>query len=177
MRVIDITHKLDENVAIYEGDPRFSMETWSTVQDNGYMLSKLRMGTHPGTHMDAPCHFIEGGKTAAELPIKQFVGKCLVTDNIKMVEPGCHRVILKGKGRLNLDEAQWLIDHRVHLVGTAALSIGNDQVHKLLLGNECAVLELLDLKDVEKGRYILCAAPLKIEADGSPVRACLIEPD
>lgn len=31
MRVIDITHKLDENVAIYEGDPRFSMETWSTV--------------------------------------------------------------------------------------------------------------------------------------------------
>jgi len=180
MRVIDITHKLDEDVMIYEGDPRFSCETWRCIRDDGYMLSIMRMGTHTGTHVDAPCHFIDGGKTVAELPIKWFVGRCVVIDNVDELEPGISRVLLTertGGGRLTLQQAQRLLDMRVRLVGTEKLSIGNDQVHRLLLGNECVILEALNMKDVAAGNYILSAAPLKIDADGSPLRACLIEPD
>ncbi len=180
MRVIDITHKLDENVIIYEGDPRFSCETWRSVKDDGYMLSKMRMGTHTGTHVDAPCHFIDGGKTIAEVPLKRFVGKCIVTDDVDSIQPDCSRVIITAKsngGKLTIQQAQKLLDSKVRLVGTGELSIGNDDVHKLLLANECVILEALNLQDAKVGSYILSAAPLKINADGSPIRACLIEPD
>lgn len=178
MRVKDITMLLDENVPIYEGDPRFSVEPRRSIQDDGYALSKLRMGSHTGTHVDAPCHFIEGGKMVAELPLKIFVGRCLVVEDVEDVPEGMHRVLLsskKGAGRLTAAQAEKLLKKRVRLIGTEHLSIGDDQVHRLLLGNDCVILEALDLSGVEPGEYLLSAAPLKIEADGSPLRACLIE--
>ena len=54
MKIIDISQKLDENAPVYEGDPTFSSEVWKNVQDDGFMLSILRMGTHTGTHRDMP---------------------------------------------------------------------------------------------------------------------------
>jgi arylformamidase len=59
-------------------------------------------------------------------------------------------------------------------VGTDSLSIGDDAVHRVLLENDCVIIESLKLEGVPEGKYILYALPLKIDADGSPVRACLI---
>ena len=176
MRVIDITHALNEKTAIYEGDPRFSREIWRTVEEDGYCISKLRMGSHTGTHVDAPGHFIEGGRSIAELPVHRFVGECLVAGSVDEPLDGCPRLLLKGDaGRITLEQAQELIEKGVRLIGTEKLSIGGDEVHRLLLGAECVVLEYLKLDKVAPGRYLLSAAPLKIDADGSPIRACLIE--
>lgn len=176
--MIDITLKLDENTAVYEGDPRFYLERWRNIEQDGFMLSRITMGTHTGTHMDAPCHFIEGGKAICDLPLDLFVGECLVTDNINAFTGGYKRVLFscaKGGGRLTEEQARRLVDLRVCLVGTEMLSIGNDAVHKILLGADCAIIEKLNLRQVRPGTYDLCAAPLKIDADGTPVRAFLIE--
>lgn len=180
MKIIDISQKLDENAPVYEGDPTFSSEVWKNVQDDGFMLSILRMGTHTGTHLDAPCHFIPGGKTIAEISPRRCLGKCIVVDDVNAFEGGHSRVLLssrEGGGRIDLAQAQRLIDLKVRLIGTEKLSIGSDQVHRYLLGNECVILEALDLSAAPEGEYILSALPLKIEADGCPVRAVLMVAD
>ena len=175
MEIIDITIKLDENTPIYAGDPRFEREVWRCVENDQYMLSKLRMGSHTGTHVDAPCHFIDKGKSIYELPLKKFVGDCVVLDSIDDYDGKAEKVLLKGKNaKLTIAQAQKLVDHRVTLVGTEAASIGGDEVHKVLLGSECVILEWLSLEKVPVGEYFLNAAPLKIDADGSPVRAYLV---
>ena len=61
MRVIDITHKLDENVAIYEGIRGFPWKHGAPCRITA--MCSPNSGWEPtGTHMDAPCHFIEGGQ-------------------------------------------------------------------------------------------------------------------
>ncbi len=179
MKVIDITRKLDENIAVYEGDPRFSLETWRSIETDAFMLSKIRMGTHTGTHVDAPCHFIEGGKSIYELPLHTFVGRCVVTEDVSKCDLSSGRVLIKStdKSRMTPAQAQRLADSHVRLVGTELMSVGGDEVHKILLGAGCVILEWIDLSKVRPGKYTLSAAPLKIDADGSPVRACLITED
>ena len=97
MKIIDISLKLDENAAVYEGDPRFSSEVWKNVQDDGFMLSTLRMGTHTGTHLDAPCHFISDGKTVAEISPRRCLGKCAVVDEIDAFAGGYSRVLISSR--------------------------------------------------------------------------------
>jgi arylformamidase len=175
LKVIDITLKLDEHIAVYKGDPRFSAEIFRSIEDDGFELSKLRMGTHSGTHIDAPCHFIKGGKNISEIPLRVFIGECVVVDDIDSFAGGAERVLIKGGKKISKEQAKKLTQQKVCLVGTENLSIGGDDVHKELLGQECVVLESLNLKKVKPGKYMLYAAPLKIETDGCPVRACLIE--
>lgn len=175
MEIIDITIKLDENTPVYAGDPRFQKEVWRSVDRDQYMLSKLRMGSHTGTHVDAPCHFIEKGKSVCEIPLRKFVGECVVLESIDDYDGKAERILLKGKNaKLTLAQAQKLVAGRALLIGTEAASIGDDEVHRVLLGGECILLEWLTLEKAPAGKYFLNAAPLKIDADGSPVRAYLI---
>ncbi len=174
MKLIDITVKLDEDLAVYKGDPHFMLETWRTIENDGYMLSKIRMGTHSGTHIDAPCHFIDGGKSIYELPLHMFVGKCVVAESADDADCSLGKVLIKGKNALTEAQARRLVKNHVRLVGTERMSVGTDEVHKILLDAGCVILERIALSRVKPGEYTLSSAPLKIDADGSPVRAYLM---
>ena len=58
--ILDLTKSLDQNLSIYiEGaysDPPLQIETWCTIHEQGYKVSRLSMGTQTGTHIDAPAH-------------------------------------------------------------------------------------------------------------------------
>jgi len=178
MRVIDITITLDENVKIYEGDPRFEKKQLTFIEEHGYAISHLSMGTHTGTHVDAPSHFIEDGKSLGDISLRRFVGRCIVVDQFDPQKiHGYSRVIIKGRYKLSAEQARQLVEMGVRLVGTDRLSVGGDEVHKVLLGAGCVLLESLKLDEVECREYVLNALPLKIDADGSPIRACLIAMD
>lgn len=82
MRIIDISVGLDEKLEVYQGDPQFMLEPWYSICENGYMLSRISMGTHTGTHIDAPCHFIEEAKRVDEIPLDCFFGECEVIDDL-----------------------------------------------------------------------------------------------
>lgn len=175
MEIIDISIKLDENTPVYTGDPRFQKEIWRSVERDTYMLSKIRMGTHTGTHVDAPCHYFESERSVYDLPLRKFVGNCAVLNSFEDYCGQSRRILLKGKNtKLTVAQAQKLVDNRVMLIGTESASIGDDEVHKILLGSECIILEWLLLDKAPVGKYFLSAAPLKIDTDGSPVRAYLI---
>ena len=178
MKLIDITRKLDGNVMIYEGDPKFIAVKIRDIDSDGYEISKLSMGSHTGTHLDAPCHFILDGKTSYEIPLSYCVGECVVVDELEAVDGRIKKVLWSSKtggGRLTMEEADMLIEKGIHLIGTEKLSIGGDEIHRKLLGNGCIILEALDLRKTEAKKYFLSAAPLKMDTDGSPLRAFLID--
>ncbi len=180
IKIIDITRELNSDTQVYEGDPHVRLEQFFTVENYGYAVSKLTMGSHSGTHIDAPAHVVVGGKTTKEIPLSTLVGDAVLVERKNLKIPvGTRRLLLKStegaEARLSEQSAQRLVDAGVCLVGTDAQSIGNDAVHKILLCEGIVVLESLDLHKAEPGAYFLCALPLKINTDGSPIRACLIQ--
>lgn len=77
--LIDLTKALDDTLEIYHdedySDPELVVEPWCTVQEQGFWVSQIALGTQTGTHIDAPAHFVEGGATLEELPIEHLLGR------------------------------------------------------------------------------------------------------
>lgn len=180
MRIIDITTELTDRTITYKRYPRVRLEPHATIESDGYNCTRISMGSHSGTHMDAPCHVYVDGKAATDISLNLMIGQCYVVDvdNFK-IPPNAKRILIKGsmgqESTINLRQAQALLEAGIRLLGTDALSIGNDEVHQLVLGEDCVVLEALDLTNVQPGKYTLCALPLKIACDAAPVRACLLQ--
>jgi arylformamidase len=172
-RIIDITRPLRGDMEVYPGDPPVSV---TPMVLGGARVSALQLGSHTGTHVDAPLHFVEGGYGVDELPLDALVGEVVVSRQVLPAER-----LLLFDGNLSVDDAQELVDHGLRLVGTDRITIeeegGDHPVHKLLLGAGVVILETLDLSAVEPGTYQLVCLPLKVEGcDGAPARAILIAP-
>jgi kynurenine formamidase len=68
----DLSHPLDANTWIYPGDPPVTVEPHATLDADGYRVSSLSLGTHAGTHVDAPSHTEPDGATVDGLPVEAF---------------------------------------------------------------------------------------------------------
>ncbi len=191
MNIIDISRTLLKTIE-YPGDPKSRHEQVRTIENGGCNLSAVYACVHTGTHADAPCHFIDGGETIDEADLSKFIGPCTVIEVPQGVISGeyvnkffpknCERLLIKGNGLCHfMDSAAYeTVELGVKLVGTDADSVGRagDQTepHRAFLRNGVAILEGLDLRNVEPGNYFLMAAPVKMGAiDGAPVRAVLVD--
>jgi kynurenine formamidase len=76
----DLSQLLENGMPIYPGDAVPSFEPYSTLQKNGVNLTRLVLGSHTGTHVDAPIHFIEGGASVDAMPPNAFIGEAIVAD-------------------------------------------------------------------------------------------------
>jgi kynurenine formamidase len=79
-KATDLTHHLRKGMPIYPGDPSPSFEKYSTLQKDGVNLTKITMGSHTGTHLDAPRHFIRDGIGIDKIPPNKLIGEAYVTD-------------------------------------------------------------------------------------------------
>ena len=79
-KAVDLTHELTNGMPIYPGDPSPSFESAATLAKNGVNLMRLVMGSHTGTHTDAPKHFIQGGIGVDEIPLSKLIGEAVVID-------------------------------------------------------------------------------------------------
>ncbi|KAJ7807822.1 putative cyclase [Mycena olivaceomarginata] len=77
MQVVDLSHSLKPGMQIYPGDPVFSCSCVTTVEKDGYAVRSLSMGSHTGTHVDAPSHFFADGKSIEQIPLSTFIGPAL----------------------------------------------------------------------------------------------------
>ncbi|KAL0072630.1 hypothetical protein AAF712_000393 [Marasmius tenuissimus] len=78
---IDLSHKLDvSKITIYPGDPTFSCTPFCTVEKDGYSVHSISLGSHTGTHLDAPSHWFQDRKTVDEIPLGMLIGKARVID-------------------------------------------------------------------------------------------------
>ncbi|KAI0366709.1 putative cyclase [Pilatotrama ljubarskyi] len=75
---IDLSHTLDENVQIYPGDPAFSCCPALTIANDGLNVHSISMGSHTGTHVDAPYHFVQDGAQVDAIPLSAFIGNAVV---------------------------------------------------------------------------------------------------
>jgi kynurenine formamidase len=65
---VPLWQELSETNPIFEGDPEFTSKIFTTIPESGYLLEQITsLGTHTGTHISAPAHFVEGAKYLSEL--------------------------------------------------------------------------------------------------------------
>jgi arylformamidase len=79
---IDVTATLDPaTTPVYEGDAPMSFEFLKDMRKgDGFTLSKLSLGAHSGTHVDAPMHFVRDGASIEILPLEPFIGRARVIE-------------------------------------------------------------------------------------------------
>ena len=80
MKVIDLTHVIEEGMPVYPGTEPPILEPASTCEKDGFKETRVSMFTHTGTHMDPPAHLFSGRTTLDAFPPEQFIGKALVID-------------------------------------------------------------------------------------------------
>ena len=78
--VVDLSRRVDDATQVYPGDPEVRLEPATTLADHGVNVLGVHIGSHSGTHVDAPYHFVEGGARIDELDPRLFVGPATVLD-------------------------------------------------------------------------------------------------
>ena len=190
MKIYDISQEVF-SCTVYPGDPRPEKRMLcSTAAGDVYNLTAFSMCAHNGTHIDAPFHFLPGGKTVERLPLDVFVGDCFVARyqgdvtaedarTILVKAAGAERILIAGDVTVTEEAAQVFARSGIKLLGNEGQSVGPADapmaVHKILLSREIVLLEGILLSDVPEGCYFLSAVPLNLAgADGAPCRAYLI---
>ena len=79
MHTYDLTLTISPQMPVWPGDPPISLQRVSKIEEGSVAnVSRLEMGVHTGTHVDAPYHFLENGGTVDELSLKVLIGRAYV---------------------------------------------------------------------------------------------------
>ena len=78
--VVDLSRRVDDATQVYPGDPEVRLEPATTLAAHGVNVLGVHIGSHSGTHVDAPYHFVEDGARIDELDPRLFVGPAVVLD-------------------------------------------------------------------------------------------------
>ncbi|HSX58502.1 MAG TPA: cyclase family protein [Candidatus Saccharimonadales bacterium] len=202
MKIYDISLTLSPELTTSPGENFFNLESVKNFKDHQVNLSKVTLGNHNGTHIDAPLHFIEGGMGAREIDIEKLIGECQVLEiapKTNLIEKeeidgkiSSERVLFKTTNSNKLFEpftsdyisigqsgAEYLVEKKVKLVGIdyfgcEAKGSPGHPVHTTLLKNKIVILEGIDLSQIEEGNYEIFVGALKIKgSDGAPARVFL----
>jgi L-fuculose-phosphate aldolase len=80
---VDLSIPLNKKTPFYPTDPPFKKEWHVKFKENGAWVSKLTMGAHSGTHVDAPLHFLEKGSDITMMELGSFFGRARAMDTPK----------------------------------------------------------------------------------------------
>lgn len=196
MKIYDISQEVF-SCQVYPDDPMPEKKMLKSMGEGEvYNLTAFHMCAHNGTHIDAPFHFIQDGKTVDEISLEAFVGMSYVAehrgivtgdDAVRIVEKAkkqdpqaAKRILIKGDAEVSLEAAKVFASSDLLLLGNESQTIGPKNapmaVHLVLLGANVILLEGIRLSQVPEGVHLLNAAPLNLSgADGSPCRAVLID--
>ena len=76
----DLTYPLTEDFPTFSAGEEFRRSTYVTIEDDGYYMQEWRLVEHTGTHVDAPGHFIAGGRLSTELSLAELITPAVVID-------------------------------------------------------------------------------------------------
>lgn len=153
MTIYDISLTISPTLPIWPGDPALELEQIESMDKGAHAnVTRLSAAVHLGTHVDAPHHFLNDGRTVDNLPLDVLTGPCYVTQlpdgieaitaevldrteitsEMKRVLFGTRNSHLWAKGitefqtdfvAITEDGAEWLVDRGVQLVGVDYLSV------------------------------------------------------
>lgn len=193
MKLIDVTLPLSANLPTYPGNATFGLEPVKRMAEGASSnVSIMRLGTHTGTHIDAPRHFFDEGAGAEALPLEILMGRCRVieiptrrgigpehfagldlNEDIRLLIKTPNSGLWRSKeftpeyAFLTEGGARHLVDHGIKLVGVDYLSVEEFKkpgapAHRVLLGAGAIIIEGLNLEEVEPGIYELFCLPLPV---------------
>lgn len=145
----DISFPYSSTMAIYPNNPNFSIQRVQDLEKgDSANVSLISMGSHTGTHIDAPAHFIAGGKTVDQLELEAMNGTAKVFDvrgNREITKKLLSRyeinegdivifktdnsetfrgdVVLTDYVTLDYDAAEYLVEKKVKMVGIDYMTI------------------------------------------------------
>lgn len=152
MTTHDLCHPLQTGMLVFPGDPEVTIEPAARLQREGFAVARLHLGSHSGTHIDAPAHCILGGRTVDEISLDEVRGPATVI-HLPYLNPGEEITPVHIAGAIPIDEgvspivliatgwdihwgtarylahpyisvatAQWLLDAGAHLLGVDTLN-------------------------------------------------------
>jgi kynurenine formamidase len=191
-RLIDLTKPMDGRLAIYSedgySDPPFSIQTWTTVAEQAYWVSRVNLGTQTGTHIDAPAHFDASGAMLDALSVTELVGRYFLLscadeelDLVTRARAYAGEIFLflnhNDEIRLSQEEMDHLcaLTARVWVIGAGVQVVGQDPLyfHRRLAAEGKFLIEDLDPDAAARVRCAgeLYALPLNLQAvSGAPCR-------
>lgn len=170
MKIIDLTLPMHTGMPVYPGDPEASIELIQTLEKDGWNMRRVQINTHDGTHVNAPVHGVEEGKTLDDYPLEAFFGPA------KIYKPGLsvnsNTGVIFRDHDIDQSAADWIKQTRPHFVGLSSKYEVNTDIEKELLKEEVVLFERLANCEQLPDEFMFYGTPLKIkEGDGSPVRA------
>jgi arylformamidase len=151
MRIYDVTVRLKEGMATYAGtEPGPVLDFHSRIErGDSANVSALSLGSHTGTHVDAPDHFLDNGLTVESIPAEHLIGPALVVEyagesditandlDLLSIPPATTRLLVKTRNGSFWDDdafhpefigfddtaGPWLADRGMVLVGIDYMSI------------------------------------------------------
>ncbi len=193
--IVDLSVALNQETPVYPGDPKIDIRQFAGLATEGYLGHSLHLGTHTGTHIDAPAHMIEGAQTLGKIPLEVFMGKAKLVQGatikaVENAEVGAGDIVIFDTGTserlydasyftdypvLSEDVTDYLLKKKVKLVGLDTCSADNTAsfpVHKKLLSAGVPIVEnLTNLSALRDQTFQFFALPLKLDLDGAPTRA------
>jgi arylformamidase len=150
--IIDISLPLHPDMPVWPGSGAFRLHrTESLEAGDEYNVSRLECDLHTGSHVDAPWHCLEDGRTVEHLPLDTLIGAAVVAylpeaeavtadDLVSLgIAPGTKRLLLRTRNSelwaagateftneyvaLTADAAQWVVEHDIRLVGVDYFSV------------------------------------------------------
>jgi arylformamidase len=153
-RLIDISLGIAGDMLVWPGDPAVEIEPRVQIaKGDPANVSELRIGTHTGTHVDPPVHFIEGAQGIDRVPLDVLVGPAVVAHLPEANGPigpdelgalnlpdGVERLLLRTSNSelwrrprpiefpdtyacLSVDGAGWVLERGIRLIGVDFLSV------------------------------------------------------
>lgn len=152
MHIYDISLTISPNLPSWPGDPQVVIERFAKIEQGANAnLSRISMGVHTGTHVDAPFHFMTDGKSAEYLPLNALIGQAhvlnlsevdIITASVleqSKIPPRTERLLIKTRNSqywalketafqtdfvgIGTDGAEFLVNLGIKLVGVDYLSV------------------------------------------------------
>ena len=194
--IYDVSVPLTNTMPVWPSGPPIRLLPQPHLsKDGSYTINEtvIQMGSHTGTHIDAPYHFVAGGRRLHEIPLERLIGRATVFEipvvrsiGIRELKSltwdGVERVLFKTENSkhwqdgafyedfvyLEPEGAEFLVSRGVRLVGIDYLSIEKFRAEKhlthfVLLTRNIVVIEGLDLSRVPQGDYTIYALPLNLQ--------------
>ena len=190
----DLSVPIRAGMPVFEGDPAVEITLFSSIAKGDIAnVSRLSLGAHTGTHVDAPFHFLADGSRIHEISLHTLIGPAQVLEflGIKRITrevlasvdlEHTERVLFKTSNSslwakegfqkdftyLDAEAAALLVEVGVQLVGVDYLSVEqfaahDPATHRTLLEAGIVIVEGLNLSGIRPGHYDFICLPLLIE--------------